>query len=190
MSGVQHIGHLGCILNRPVCIYRYLSRTFCTTFAGNHHYTICTTRTVDSRCRSIFQYVYPLYISHVQRRQSQVGRDSVDDNQRVTVIDRSQATDFNGNIVTRLTGIDNLYAGYLALHRLTDIGYRRVFDIFHPDRRHGTGQIALFHCSVTYYNYIQYFRIFLQSYFQRGFPVHRNGLRLIADKRDSQCAVG
>ena len=114
MRSIQHIGHFSSVLNSPVCVYRYFSGTFGTTFAGNHHHTVGTTGTIDSCCRSIFQYVYPFHISHIQRRQSQVGRNSVNDNQRVTVVDRTQTADFNGDIITRLTGIDNLHAADIS----------------------------------------------------------------------------
>ena len=59
---------IGNVYGRLPGIDRYLSGAFGTAFTGNHHYTVGTARTVDGSCRSIFQYVYPFHICHIQGR--------------------------------------------------------------------------------------------------------------------------
>ena len=119
---------------------------------GDQHDTVTTLGAVNSRRGSILEDVDGLNVLGVQHIQADaVGNHAVDDDQRVgTGINRVGTADLDGTRGTRTQvrrGNDDTRS--LALQ-----GFDRVVDrvgsqLSSTDRHHGTGNIALFHGTVT-----------------------------------------
>ena len=152
-----------------------------TLLGGDHYHTVGTTATVDGRSRSVLQYIQTLNISHIQGVDTQIRRYTIDNNQRVAVVDRTETTDLDAYVITGSAGIQYLYTADLTLQCLTNVSYRSRSNILGCHRTYRTGQVGLTHRTVTYYNDLfQHLYIRHKFYLDIRTTIHRHLRCLIA----------
>ena len=135
----------------------------------------------------VFQHVQTIHVGHVQRGESQVGGHTVYHHERIAVVDGAQATDLDGYIIARTSGIHDLHAGNLSLNGLTQVGDWCITQFLVAQRGDRAGQVTLLHGAVAYYHYlIQHLGIFCQHHLQTGTPLDGHFLRLIAHVGEHQ----
>ena len=91
-----------------------------TFLGGNDNHTIGSARTVDSRGRCIFENIDTLHVVHVDHIQRHIGRYTVDNQKRVTVVDRTYTSDFHAHVTARGSGRNDLQTGCPTLQGGTE----------------------------------------------------------------------
>ena len=139
-------------------------------FGGDHHYSVGSPRTVNSRSRSIFQDIDGFYIVRIQVPHAAAYRHPIDHIQRRRVVDGTHTTYQNGYITARRTGIlHDLYPRHLSGNSLHHIGSGILGDLSRTDGRDSTRNVFLTHRAITHYHhFIQCRHIFLQYHFDKS----------------------
>ena len=125
----EQIHSLGCILDSSIKRNGNLAVSGSALACCNHNYTICTARTVDSGSGSIFEHVKTFNVLWVNVVKTEVSRHTVNYDERVTVVNRTETADFDCNVVARFVTANDVYTGDFTLNSLTDIVYRNFLDI-------------------------------------------------------------
>ena len=113
-----------------------------TALGGDEHHTVGSTRTVDGARGSILQHLHALNVGGVDHVKAALNRHTVDDIQRVGVVDGSHTTDADAGGGTRLTtcrghrdtgsqtlqGVVETQRGSLLQVLSIDLGDRRCHD--------------------------------------------------------------
>ena len=187
---ITQIGILACvqqrrnvrgILESTISRYRQFAFPFRSALSGNHHYPIGSTRTVNGCSWCVFQYVQAFHIRHVQWRQTQVGRHTVNHHQRIAVVNGTQTTNLDRYIVTGLSGIHYLHTGDAALNGLSQIRNGSIFDVLASQGGNSTGEVTFLHGSITdNHHFVQHLTVFRECYHNLLLSFHGNFQRLIA----------
>ena len=196
------------ISNSKVSTDIYSGFTFFTFLSRNKNNPICTTGTINSSCRSIFQYSDILNIGRIQwaqrilsylevttshsRLRKFTGRclRYIINNVQRLIISAQWVSTANGNRIgsTRSRWRNtHTKTGDFTLQQVINRNSFWSFIFIRTHRSYGTGQITFTWCTVSHYNHlIQQLRIILHRHIDYRLVSHRNFLFCIANKRKDQ----
>ena len=133
-----------------------LQRLFFLTVLGrDNHHTIGSTRTVDSTGRSILQHLDGLNVVRREITDGSAHGNTVDDVQRGLVsVQRTDTTDTDQRVGTRLTVRGDLHTGHLTFKHRRDIRMRHSLQFVGIHNRYRTSQVGLLLNTVTHNDHL------------------------------------
>ena len=146
---IHKVEPLDLVLHTALDIVLDLGLAGLSLLGGDQDYTVCSTATVDGRCRCILEDFEGFDVVSVDG--GGAGRNTVDDVQRViTTLDGVDTTDTDGIVTFRATGVlRNHDSRNTSLKGVNRIGYRIGGKFFRLDMRDRTGEVATAHRTVT-----------------------------------------
>ena len=181
---VHHIEFLRYVLHTYVTIVRNREFVRGTLLGCNENYTIRTTATIDSCCRSILQNFNRLNIVGVQVGKTTLHRNTIYYIERVaTGVDGTYTTNANAYATLWVSArYSYLYTRHLTCQGLTEVGRRIVGKSLCLDRRHSSRYVALLLHAITYnHNFFQYLIIICQVYIDYFATIYLDVLVLAAN---------
>ena len=153
INDIMSIHEISCLCPLGECDVPIVrNRCWCVAFAslgGDDNYTIGTTRTIDSCCRSIFQYVDRGDILRGYR--CQITFNTVNEDQRGKAAhqcgDTTQTDGRGGTGVT--AGVDDCQTGNLTFHEFCGVADLTCVEVLCLHRGHSRGDITLALGAVT-----------------------------------------
>ena len=134
----------------------YLHFTLLTFLRGNDNHTIGSTRTVDTGRGGILQHLNRLDIIAIQLMHTSLRGYTVNDVQRVVVVQRSDTTNANGGSTRRITIGRDVHTRHTTLHGLDGVVLVLLSQIRGTHRRDGTRQVGLALAGITCYHHFLY----------------------------------
>ena len=125
-----------------------------TTLSRDDNHTVSSTRTVDSTSRSILQHLDCLDIIRREVADRSTHRHTVDDIQRSCATERTDTTDADCRICTRLAIRCNLHTSYLTFQHRGNIRVRYTLQFISVYNRYRTCQVGLLLSTITYDNHL------------------------------------
>ncbi len=175
-----------------IAIIRDSRLTRLPLFGRYQDYTICTTRTIDSCSRTIFQYGNGLDIRLCQITQIS-SRHTINHNQRtVTSLQRRSSTHLNTTTLIRVSSGNTINhdSGYFSIHHLHRIIHGTSQKIFATYTRNCRSQILLHRRTITDHHYfLQVLCVFLQCNIKGCLTFYRHFQCLKTDIRDLQYSI-
>ena len=114
--------------NRSVKHNLSLSRF--TSFGGNQHHTVCTTRTINGSRRGVLQNLHALDVFRADAIQTALTHNTIYHIKRIVrLIDGAGTTYTNLQVTARHTTRGNGNTGNTSLQRIFDTGNRLVFEL-------------------------------------------------------------
>ena len=145
--------------------------------------TVGTTRTINSRSRSILQNINSFNIGRVDILNTAVlNNHAVNNIQRPLFgIDRALPANIDISYFTGSLAGGDVHTCCFSLHSFQGILNRHCFQFFFSNPRHSTGYVAFFLNAISHnYYFIQRFRIFLKCNLEISISCDRNFLFLIS----------
>ena len=150
----HHVGQVCIRSHTNITVIGNFRLTSLPSFSRYNDYTVCTTGTINSRCRSILQDVNLFNIVRIDKIQITAGN-SVNDNQRRRRgSDRVDTTNLYIIPSTRfvIRTCDG-HTGQLSLQRTCGVRFPTSKQSCIGDRSDRTSQVGLLHRAVTYHHY-------------------------------------
>ena len=110
-----------------------LDTTLLAFLGGNDNDTICGTRTIDAGGRSVLEHLNGLDVVAVEFVHAALGGDTIDDIERVVVVERTDTTDAHGGRTGRRAVGGDIQTRHLALHGLHGVVLVLLFEVAHTD---------------------------------------------------------
>ena len=193
----HHLLHTALLVDRHTSVVAHLQlSTFAAFLGGDDDYTIRTTATIDSSCRSIFKHREALNVSRVYHREGVrktlhtlvVHGQTVDNDQRIIrSIQRRTTTNADGCTSTRSTATcGNVHTGNFTLDHVLCIHHKTLILFIGLNGCHRTCHIVLLGNTITDDNsftetIIRFFQYNIESL---TFPFHF--LTFVANIRNTE----
>ena len=142
-----------------------LDFSFLTFLCSDDDDTVSSAATIDrSRC-SVLQHLNRLDIVTVKVVQTCLCRHTIDDVERVVVVQRSDTTDTNSSLTRKITFICDVHTRNTSLEGFHRVVFVLLSKFVNANNRYRTSKVGLALCGITcYHNFVKQLGVALQDY--------------------------
>ena len=154
LLGIEHFHLVGVGLYRYAGIEVNLDLAFLAFLGGDNNHTVGSTRTVDRGRGGILQYLDALDVVTVQLMHTGLCGNTIDDVQRVVVVQRADTTYTHRCRTRGRTVGKDVHAGHATLHGLHRVVFVLLGKLADTHYRNGTSQVGLTLGGITCYHHL------------------------------------
>ena len=164
-----------------------ISSLFFTLLCSNNYHTICTTRTIDGCCGSIFQHIHTRHIVHINHIEWHISGYTINHYQWIRVVDTTHTTNSQTHIATWCTRSSYLQTCSTSLQSSTQRRRRQLLQILLAHLSNTTRKVTFLLHTITYYHHLfKYLRTLMHRDMKHRTTIRRHSNGIITYITDLQ----